>query len=211
MDQYLGTPLQVRTDSASGTFQVSRRVFTDQSVLDLEHDKIFERCWLYFGHDSELPEPGSFLTRTVAGRDFIFNRDTSGKVNVFYNLCTHRGGRVCREKSGKASVFQCFYHGWVFSSDGGLRGVPQEGAYPEGFKNDSRGLVHVPRLEQYRGFWFICLDANAMSLSDYLKGELEQIVQKLPASELRYRLAALEPARVREAPATAVRRERDRR
>jgi hypothetical protein len=50
-----------------------------------------------------------------------------------------------------------------------------------------------------------------MSLSDYLKSELEQIVQKLPASELRYRLAALEPARVKEAPAAAVRKERDRR
>jgi len=28
----------------------------------------------------------------------------------------------------------------------------------------------VPRLEQYRGFWFINLDANAISLSDYLAG-----------------------------------------
>jgi len=50
-----------------------------------------------------------------------------------------------------------------------------------------------------------------MSLSDYLKSELEHLVEKLPASELRYRLAALEPARVKEAPAAAVRRERDRR
>ncbi len=105
-----------------------------------------ERCWLYCGHDSELQEPGSFLTRTVAGRDFIFNRDTHGKVNVFYNLCTHRGGRVCRESRViAASVFQCFYHGWVFGSDGGLRVIPQEGAYPEGYKSKERGLVHVPR------------------------------------------------------------------
>jgi len=50
-----------------------------------------------------------------------------------------------------------------------------------------------------------------MSLSDYLKSELEHIVERLPVAELRYRLAALEPARVREAPAAAVRKERDRR
>ena len=152
-------------------FQVSRNVFTDPEFLKLEHEKIFEKCWLYFGHDSELPERGSFLTRTVAGRDFIFSRDSAGEVHVLYNLCTHRGGRVCREKSGKASVFQCFYHGWVFGSDGALRLIPQEGAYPDGYKNDrERGLVPVPRLEQYRGFWFINLDANAISLSDYLAG-----------------------------------------
>jgi p-cumate 2,3-dioxygenase alpha subunit len=184
MDQYIGTPLEVRTDKDAGTFHVSRRVFTDQNILDLENEKIFQRCWLYCGHDSELTEPGSFLTRTVAGRDFIFNRDTRGQVRVFYNLCTHRGGRVCREKSGKASTFQCFYHGWVFGSDGSLRVIPQEGAYPEGYKNDSRGLVHVPRLEQYRGFWFINLDANAMSLSDYLAGAKEYIDNIVDQSEI---------------------------
>ena len=106
MEQYIGGPLQVRSDNEAGVFQVSRRVFTDPDILALEHEKIFQRCWLYCGHDSELPEPGSFLTRTVAGRDFIFNRDTRGQVRVFYNLCTHRGGRVCREKAGKASVVQ---------------------------------------------------------------------------------------------------------
>jgi p-cumate 2,3-dioxygenase subunit alpha len=175
MDQFVGTPLEVRSDPQAGLFQVSRRVFTDPDILELEHRKIFEHCWLYCGHDSELPEPGSFLTRMVAGRDFIFNRDARGQVHVFYNLCTHRGGRVCREKAGKATIFQCFYHGWVFNTDGGLRGIPQEGAYPEGYKNDSRGLVPVPRLEAYRGFWFINLDHDAMSLSDYLAGAKEYI------------------------------------
>jgi p-cumate 2,3-dioxygenase alpha subunit len=185
MDQHIATPLGVRLDQASGLFQVSRRVFTDQTFLELEHQKIFEKCWLYFGHDSELPEPGSFLTRTVAGRDFIFSRDSAGQVHVLYNLCTHRGGRVCREKSGKASVFQCFYHGWVFGSDGGLRLIPQEGAYPAGYRNErDRGLVSVPRLENYRGFWFINLDASAMSLSDYLAGAKEYLDDIVDQSEI---------------------------
>ena len=164
---------------------MSRRAFTDPSVLDLEHEKIFERCWLYCGHDTELPEPGSFLTRTVAGRDFIFNRDATGKVGVFYNLCTHRGGRVCREKSGKASESSsASITAGCSAPTASLRGIPQEGAYPEGYKNDSRGLVHVPRLEQYRGFWFICLDANAMSLSDYLAGAKEYIDNIADQSEI---------------------------
>jgi plasmid stability protein len=48
-----------------------------------------------------------------------------------------------------------------------------------------------------------------MTLSDYLRAELERAVEQLPAHELRARLAALEPAAVREPPAKAVRRERD--
>lgn len=48
-----------------------------------------------------------------------------------------------------------------------------------------------------------------MSLSDYLRGELERSAAQLSYAELRERLAELEPARVRESPAAALRRERD--
>jgi hypothetical protein len=49
-----------------------------------------------------------------------------------------------------------------------------------------------------------------MTLSDFLRAELELSIDRLPASELRHRLALLEPVAVREAPAAAIRRERDR-
>jgi len=49
-----------------------------------------------------------------------------------------------------------------------------------------------------------------MTLSDYVRLELEHGVQRLPADELRARLSALKPVAVRETPARAVRRERDR-
>ncbi len=48
-----------------------------------------------------------------------------------------------------------------------------------------------------------------MSLSDYLCRELEASAERLTPSELRERLAAAAPARVREQPADAVRAERD--
>lgn len=49
-----------------------------------------------------------------------------------------------------------------------------------------------------------------MTLSDYLRAELARAVEQLTPDELRERLAALEPAAVREPPARAIRRERDR-
>ena len=48
-----------------------------------------------------------------------------------------------------------------------------------------------------------------MSLSDYLRLELEAAAERLTPGELRERLASLEPAKVRERPSTAVRAERD--
>jgi plasmid stability protein len=50
---------------------------------------------------------------------------------------------------------------------------------------------------------------SGMSLSDYLKGELESLANRLSATELQERLSALGPMRVRETPAEAVRAERE--
>lgn len=47
-----------------------------------------------------------------------------------------------------------------------------------------------------------------MSLSDYLREELERSTERLSAEELREQLAALEPLALRESPALALRRER---
>jgi len=49
-----------------------------------------------------------------------------------------------------------------------------------------------------------------MTLSDYLRAELERAVERLPAAELRHRLAALGPVVVKESPAKALREERQR-
>jgi len=48
-----------------------------------------------------------------------------------------------------------------------------------------------------------------MTLSDYLRRELELSAARLTMDELRERLANAQPARVRESPAAAVRAERD--
>ena len=51
--------------------------------------------------------------------------------------------------------------------------------------------------------------AAGMSLSDYLRTELERVSAQVTPDEFRYRLSALEPTLVRESPAAAVRAERD--
>jgi plasmid stability protein len=48
-----------------------------------------------------------------------------------------------------------------------------------------------------------------MTLSDYLRRELEVAAERLSPAELRERLAALEPVAPREPPAVALRAERD--
>ncbi len=163
-------------DQERQRFKVSRRSFMDPRILQQEYRTIFEKCWLYIGHDSELEKPGDFVTRVIAKRSLLFTRDAQNRINAFFNACPHRGAQVCRERKGNAKSFQCFYHGWVFGADGALRSQPGQECYAEDFNADgSANLVPVPRIDSYRGFWFICFDRNVQSLSDYLAGAKEWI------------------------------------
>jgi len=161
--------IRLHVDPQRKLFKVPRSAFTSQAVFEAERDAIFSRCWLYLGHESEIRKPGAFVTRTVAGRNIIFNRDNDRRVNAFFNTCPHRGAQVCRDRTGSAKSFQCFYHGWVFGNDGALKSQPGEQSYCEDFRQDGNAdLVRVPRLDEYRGFWFVCFDAQVQSLGDYL-------------------------------------------
>ncbi len=168
---------QLVTDFENGRFLVPRSAFTDRRVFEREYDAIFNRCWLYLGHASELAEPGAFLTRKVARRPILFTRDKGGEFHALFNACPHRGAMVCRDRRGKSPAFMCMYHGWTFGSDGHLMTLPGASGYPEDFKSDpQKQMVHVPRMERCGDFFFISFADEGEDLhsflaeaSDYLK------------------------------------------
>jgi p-cumate 2,3-dioxygenase alpha subunit len=162
-------------DRDRGVFRVRRETMTRDDVWALERERIFDTCWLYIGHDSEIDAPGDFVRRKVAGRPLIFLRGRDGVVRALLNSCTHRGARVCRQEAGNAKSFQCFYHAWTFNTEGALVGIPDKEGYAPGVDPAQLGLRHVPRLDCYRDFWFVSFDAEAEPLHDYLAGAKEYI------------------------------------
>jgi len=158
-----------------GLFRVNRRAFTDSYVLELERERVFDQCWIYAGHESEVPNPGDFRSRRVAGRPVILVRGTDGQVRVLLNTCTHRGAQVCRERSGNTRTFQCAYHAWTFDNQGELVGVPGEEAYSAAFDRKELGLMGAPRTESYRGFVFVSFNPAIEGLVSYLAGSREYL------------------------------------
>lgn len=166
----------VRVDRATGRFSVARSNYTDPDIFRAEMDRIFARCWLYVGHTSELTHPDQFVTRNVGGRSIIFLRDRDGSVRCFMNVCPHRGAQVCRLREGKARNFSCIYHGWTFENTGRAVSVTELETYPKDFNSGGRNdLVPAPRFEEYRGFWFLNYDRNAISLANYLGNACDYI------------------------------------
>lgn len=165
----------IRDDRVNGLFRVSRRAFTDPEILETERREVFDRSWLYAGHVTETPTPGSFVTRRVGGRPVIITSDAAGKPHVFLNSCPHRGNLVCLEKSGSARALTCFYHAWSFDLSGGLLGVPDAEAYTPAFDKAEMGLRPVPRMENYRGMLFISFDPQIVDLVAYLGNAREYL------------------------------------
>ena len=75
-------------DHERGVFRVRRPAFTSQEVFEREREAIFDRTWLYVGHESEVPGPNSYVTRTPGGRPIIVTRDGDGKLHAFLNAET---------------------------------------------------------------------------------------------------------------------------
>ncbi|MBV7504195.1 aromatic ring-hydroxylating dioxygenase subunit alpha [Bacillus sp. sid0103] len=140
----------------------------DPKIYDIEHKKVFLKTWLFIGHESEIPNKNDFITRDVAGYSVILTRGADGEIRGLYNMCTHRGMKLCRADAGNKSSFTCPYHGFNFKNNGDCVGVPlQKDIYGEGFDKSGLGL-HKVRIETYKGLIFGTWNDEAESLEDFL-------------------------------------------
>lgn len=149
---------------------IDRRIFWDESIYQMELAKIFARCWLFVGHESQVAEPGDFVTTYMGEDAVILSRHQDGAVHVMLNSCSHRGNRVCFAEEGNKRRFTCNYHGWSFGNDGKLLGMPAEELYVETcehFDKNALGL-HKARVGMYKGLIFATFDDRAPALDQFL-------------------------------------------
>lgn len=147
---------------------VSREAFTSDEVYRSEMERIFDRSWIYLGHESEIPEPGDYVTRQLGSAPVIVIRMQDGGVRALLNSCRHRGVKLCRSEAGRAENFICPYHGWTYEADGRLMTTTFDEHFPDGTDFSQFDLVQTPRLERKYGLIFACWDPEVVSLDDYL-------------------------------------------
>jgi 3-phenylpropionate/trans-cinnamate dioxygenase alpha subunit len=158
----------LRTDIAKG--RIPAFLYNDDSVWQLERERLFAKSWCFLAHESEVPNPGDYVLRPIADSEAIVVRDQEGGLHAFLNMCRHRGTPLCKADMGNASHFRCSYHGWVYRNDGTLAGVPYAKAGYDGqFDRGQFGLVEL-RTERYLGLVFATMNAAAEPLIDYFGG-----------------------------------------
>lgn len=173
--------------------RVKSEVYTDKTIFKLEMERIWNRAWLYVGHESQVKSAGDYITTSLGLTPVIMVRDTNGDdIHVLINRCGHRGAKVCEARNGNAKngVLKCPYHGWVFRSDGSLRSYPS----PDGYKDvdfdksaPDFGMPQVPRVEIHRGFIFASLAKKGPDLRSFLGQTIDTIdnmVDRAPEGEV---------------------------
>jgi Rieske 2Fe-2S family protein len=142
-----------------GSTTLDRASYVSPDILDQERERIFAREWNCVGRAAALEEPGSFITRTIAGDSILILRDRGGTIRAFFNVCRHRGTRLCTAAAGRlGESIQCPYHAWTYATDGRLIGAPhmQDVA---GFDKSAYPL-HRAAVAEWEGFLFVSLAAE---------------------------------------------------
>jgi phenylpropionate dioxygenase-like ring-hydroxylating dioxygenase large terminal subunit len=140
--------------------------FVSETRAAKERD-LFRRLPLIVAHRSELPSPGSFITRNVLGASLLIVRADDGVVASYFNMCRHRGGKVEFEASGTKRVFVCRYHGRAYERSGALRSVPYEQFFGA-IDHSSNGLIAVATEERHGFIWVNLSKINQSGVANYL-------------------------------------------
>ena len=141
------------------------RYYTSAEVFAREQERIFGRRWICIGRAADVPAPGDYVVARVAGESLIVVRgkDTDRRARAFYNVCRHRGTRICTEERGRvAGGLTCPYHGWTYGLDGALLGAPLMGEVAWFDKADYP--LHPAALEEWQGFLFAQLEPRTTSM-----------------------------------------------
>lgn len=175
--QTIVTPAFRKTDDtfAPGATTLPQRYFISPEVFAEEQAAIFSAQWVLVGHQSQIGQPGDYFVQEVAGESLIIARDREGTIRGFYNVCRHRGTRLCEDQSGHSSTIQCPYHAWTYGLDGRLIGVPHMENVP-GFDKADYSL-HTVNLGVWEGFIFVNLADDPMPLEKWfapLAGKFSQ-------------------------------------
>jgi len=159
-----------------------QQYYVDPAIFQQELEKFYFRSWICAGRAPEIPQPGDYFLREIGRESVLLVRGTDDQVRAFFNVCRHRGTRICTVAEGRFSgVMQCGYHGWTYGLDGKLRAAPHMDQPDFCLENYP---LHGIAAEIWDGHLFVNLDRNAAPLAAQL-GDLRGKFDTWRVGELR--------------------------
>ena len=141
--------------------------YQSEAIFQRERDQMFARLPAVAAHVSELPNPGDFVKREIAGRSILVTRDAQGEVHAFLNICRHRGTQLVDDESGCKHRFTCPYHAWSYANTGELVSVPHmDTGFPDLYKAQY-SLKSLQCEERFGFIWVIATPDVSFDFDTY--------------------------------------------
>ncbi|MEU9227600.1 aromatic ring-hydroxylating dioxygenase subunit alpha [Streptomyces massasporeus] len=167
--------------------------YTDPEIFRLEQEHIFESMWFCAARSSELAKPGAFRTVDVGRESVLLTRSRDGSVKAFFNVCRHRGAKLCTQESGEVKrAFQCPYHAWTYDLNGKLVAAPNLTKMPDVGRTEY-GLASVA-VREWLGYVWVCLAENPPSFEQSVMADVVARLGDVESVE-RYDVESLEVGR----------------
>ncbi|HEX5087676.1 MAG TPA: aromatic ring-hydroxylating dioxygenase subunit alpha [Nocardioides sp.] len=121
----------------------------------VDREQVFYRNWVYVGRAERVPRPGDWLRVEIADESILVVRGKDEQIRAFYNVCRHRGSRICDDEQGSVRThLRCPYHAWGYALDGTLVTTPMVDREEIDRPSTSLWPVHV---DVWEGFVFVNL------------------------------------------------------
>ena len=166
---------------------LSRRFYADPDFYHAELDRFYFDRWICAGRTDQIPNAGDYFTRTLGDDSIIVTRDAGGAIHALFNVCRHRGTRLCEQPDGHfVDRIQCPYHNWTYDLEGRLLAAPH---MPPGFCTEEYPL-HRAGCELWDGHIFIFAGQDGSGRQEGRKGLRAQLAD-LPERFREYQMQDL--------------------
>ena len=167
MQQPPDVVVKPRDPMPAGAHTLPAPYYVSQDQFDREMSRLFATMWVCAGRSEQVERPGQYFVRELLGESIIITRSATGRVNAFYNVCRHRGTRLCTEHEGSfAGAIQCPYHAWTYDLDGRLIGAPHMDEVPHFDK--AAYPLHRVHADVWDGHIFVNLSQDPSPLAEQL-------------------------------------------
>jgi len=135
----------------------------------LEIDRLWPKTWQVACREQEISNPGDYVNYEIADESILVVRNENGGIRAFYNVCPHRGRRLCDNERGNLSSIFCGYHAWTFDLDGKVTTIPARDDW-QGCPAASNGdfALTPVQVDTWAGWVWINMDPEAPTLREYL-------------------------------------------
>ena len=159
--------VQAPIETANG---LPNACYIDAVLYQHEQDTLFRENWVAIGFGKDVPQAGCVKPVNFAGLPMLLVRNQAGKINVFQNVCRHRGMILVDTAQQLRGPITCPYHSWAYDLDGGLRKTPHVGG-PDIHQHPSVKHCDYPlnavRTHVWHDVVFVNISGTAAAFDDY--------------------------------------------